>query len=139
MTITIIGSMAFTDQMLEFKAKLEKLNHTVYVSDFATEYAGKSQEQIQQMTIKDKMHKNGLIECCDKIEKSDAVFVLNLEKRGVKNYVGGNTLIEMGYAFILGKKIFMLNPIPEIDLYKSEIEAMFPVILNGDLSLVKLN
>jgi len=62
---------------------------------------------------------------------------LNYDKRGIKNYIGGNTLMEIGFAHVLNKKIFLLNPIPEIPFYKSEIEAVRPVILNGDLSKVK--
>jgi len=63
--------------------------------------------------------------------------VLNYDRKGINNYIGGNTLIEIGYAHILHKKIFLLNPIPEIEFYKSEIEAVRPVILNGDISKIK--
>lgn len=66
---------------------------------------------------------------------SDAILVLNLDKNGVENYIGGNTLIEIGQAYVNDKKIFLLNPIPEIS-YKAEIESMDPVILNSDLSAI---
>ena len=68
---------------------------------------------------------------------SDAILVLNYDKKGIKNYIGGNTLMEIGFAHILNKKIFLLNPIPDIDFYKSEIEATKPIILNGNLSNLK--
>jgi hypothetical protein len=45
-------------------------------------------------------------------------------------------LIELGFAYILKKKIYLLNPIPDIPYYKSEIEAVKPVILNGDLTKI---
>jgi len=54
----------------------------------------------------------------------------------VKNYVGGNTLMEIGFAHILNQKIFMLNPIPEMPYCKSEIEAVKPIIINGDLKKI---
>ena len=44
--------------------------------------------------------------------------------------------MEMGVAFYLHKKIFLLNPIPEIS-YREEILGMKPIIINGDLSLIK--
>jgi hypothetical protein len=66
------------------------------------------------------------------IKNSDAVLVVNMDKKGIENYIGGNTLIEMAFAHVLDKKIFLLNPIPEIS-YKDEIMAMQPVILNGNL------
>ena len=49
-------------------------------------------------------------------------------QNNVKNYVGGNTLMEIGFAHVLNQKIFMLNPIPEMPYCKSEIEAVKPVI-----------
>ena len=62
--------------------------------------------------------------------------VLNHDKNGVANYIGGNSFLEMGFAYVLGKKIFLLNEIPESKLIKQEIVAMQPKILNGDLSKI---
>ena len=39
--------------------------------------------------------------------------------------------------FVLNKKIFLMNPIPEIEYYKSEIEAVKPVILNENLERIR--
>jgi predicted RNA-binding protein with PUA domain len=66
---------------------------------------------------------------------SDAILVLNFDKNGVKNYIGGNTLMEIGFAHVHDKKIFLLNPIPDMP-YKDEIEATDPVVLSGDLSKI---
>ena len=71
------------------------------------------------------------------MQDADAVLVLNLDKNGIKNYVGGNTLMEIGFAHVLNQKIFMYNPIPETTYCKSEIEAVRPVVINGDLSKIK--
>ena len=71
------------------------------------------------------------------IKESDAILVLNYEKSGIKNYIGGNTLMEIGFAHVNGKKIFLLNPPPAEVSYAEEIEAMMDFVLNGDLS--KLN
>jgi hypothetical protein len=70
------------------------------------------------------------------MQGADAVLVLNLDKNGVKNYVGGNTLMEIGFAHVLDQKIFMLNPIPEMPYCKSEIEAVKPIIIGGDLKKI---
>ena len=75
----------------------------------------------------------------DKIANSDAILVVNLEKNGIKNYIGGNTFAEIMLAFYLKKKIFLLNPIPtdeKLSSIKNEIEVVKPIILNGDLSLM---
>ena len=68
-----------------------------------------------------------------KIRESDAILIVNQEKKGVKGYIGGAVFLEMGVAYFLGKKIFLLNQIPEM-AYTDEIRIMKPVILGGDLS-----
>lgn len=70
------------------------------------------------------------------MQGADAILVANFDKNGIKNYIGGNTLMEIGFAHVLNQKIFLLNPIPEIKYYKSEIEAVKPVIINGDLGKI---
>lgn len=72
----------------------------------------------------------------DCIKNSDAILVLNYDKNGVKNYIGGNTLMEMGFAHVNDKKIFLLNAVPEDVSYKDEIRAMTDVVLDGDLNKI---
>ena len=67
-----------------------------------------------------------------KIDRSDAILVLNYDKNGIKNYIGGNSFLEMGKAYDKGIPIYLLNSIPEI-LYKDEIIAMQPIVLHGNL------
>ena len=74
------------------------------------------------------------------IKESDAILVLNLNKKGIENYIGGNTLMEMGFAYGHGKKIFMFNQIPERSErmhYVDEIIETKPIIINGDLNKIK--
>lgn len=71
----------------------------------------------------------------EKIGAADAVLVVNFSKNGIEHYVGGNGLIEMAFAHVLGKRIFLLYPVPQMS-YADEIASMKPVILNGDLSLI---
>ncbi|MBU2576239.1 MAG: hypothetical protein KKF50_00785 [Nanoarchaeota archaeon] len=70
------------------------------------------------------------------IKSSDVILVLNLEKEGIKNYIGGSTLIGMGFAYGHGKKIFLFNKVPERSErihYVDEIVDMKPIILEGNL------
>jgi methionyl-tRNA formyltransferase len=137
MIIAICGSMVFTEKMVDIKNQLENLKHTALISDFAKDYYGKSLEDIEKLAIKDKKEKDAMKEFFKKIKKSDAILVLNYDKKGIKNYIGGNTLIEIGFAYILNKKIFLLNDIPNIDYYKSEIESVKPIIINGNLERIR--
>lgn len=41
--------------------------------------------------------------------------------------------MEISFAHVLNKKIFLLNPVPKIKYYQSKIEAVKPVILNGKI------
>jgi len=69
------------------------------------------------------------------IKEADAILIVNGDKKGIKNYIGGNTFLEMGFAYTMDKKIFLLNPIPDM-AYRDELEAMKPIILDNDLSKI---
>lgn len=71
-----------------------------------------------------------------KILYNDAILVLNLEKKGQPNYIGGATFLEIFKAFELGKKIYLYNPVPE-NIFKDELVAMKPVVINGDISRIR--
>jgi len=70
----------------------------------------------------------------DEVAKGDAVLVINEEKHGVANYIGGNVLMEMAIAFYLKKPIFILNEIPEASSFLEEIKGMMPTVLHGDVT-----
>ena len=128
--------MVFTEQMLKVKKDLEDLGHTVFVSGFSKAYIGKTEKQKEKLTLFHKNNKDAIREFWKKIKKSDAILVLNYTRRGIENYIGGNTLMEVGFAHVLGKKVFLFNPIPDIIYYKSEIEAVKPFVITGDLTKI---
>ena len=137
MKIAICASMVFIEKMLEIKKELEKMGYECFVSGFANSYLGKTENEIEKLKLFHKNARDAIREFWKKIKKSDAILVLNYHRKGVKNYIGGNTLMEIGFAHVLNKKIFLTNPISEIGYYKSEIEAIKPVIINGNLSKIK--
>ncbi len=137
MKIGIIGSMQFSEKMLETRDVLIQYGHSVFVSKFATGMAGKTDEEKEAMKLDQKYNQDAIREFWNLMQGADTVLALNYDKGGIKNYIGGNTLMEIGFAHVLNQKIFLLNPIPEIPYYKTEIEAMRPIIIQGDLSLIK--
>ncbi len=137
MKIGIIGSMQFTEKMLETRDELIKLGHDAFVTDLHKSLVGKTDEEKEKIKLHQKYNMDAIREFWRAMQGADAVLVLNYEKNDIKNYIGGNTLMEIGFAHVLNQKIFLLNPIPEIPYYKTEIEAVKPVIINGDLSLIK--
>ncbi len=122
--------MSFAKEMADTKARLEAIGHSVFaprnLQDFldGTPSSEKKALKIQHDVIRDYFHE---------IQGSDAVLVLNYLKRGIEGYVGANALIEMAFAHVLGKKIYLMNSIPVMD-YSDEIEVMSPAVLNGDIS-----
>jgi nucleoside 2-deoxyribosyltransferase len=135
MKIAVVGSMTVVEKMIEVEKELKEMGHEVILSKFAYEYINLPKEDIEKQTIYDKNNNDGLKELSALIEEVDAILALNYDKKGIKNYVGGNTFLELGYASILEKKIYFMNPIPDM-LYTSELEAMKPVIINEDLSKI---
>ena len=136
MKIGIIGSMQFSEKMIEVREELVRRGHHAFVTKFAGPMVGKTDEEKEVMKIDQKYNKDAIREFWHMMQGADAVLVLNYDKRGIKNYIGGNTLMEIGFAHVLNQKIFLLNPIPDIPFYKTEIEAVKPIIIDGDLSLI---
>lgn len=132
MKVAICGSMSFAKEMLEIKIKLEEKNHIVVVPTNVDQYVSGT------INIENKLEKIelDLIRAYFRaIKKTDAILVINKDKNGIENYVGGNSLIEIAFAHVLNKKIFLLNPVPRIG-YSDEIEAMKPIVINGDLDKI---
>ena len=137
MIIAICSSMAFAQQMINIKKQLESNGHDVHISDFVLDFLGKSEKEKQELNKKNVLEKDAIREFWNKIQKCDAILVLNYDRKGIKNYIGGNTLMEIGFAHVLHKKIFLLHDVPEIPFYKSEIEGVKPTILHDDISKIK--
>jgi hypothetical protein len=136
MRIGIVGSMQFTEKMIEIRDKLRKRKHDAYVTSLATPFIGKTDKEKEKIKLFQKNNKDAIREFWKLMQDGDAILVVNIDKNGITNYIGGNTLMEIGFAHVLNQKIFLWNPIPDIPYYKTEIEAVNPVIINQDLSLI---
>ncbi|MBI3983903.1 hypothetical protein HY346_01250 [Candidatus Microgenomates bacterium] len=137
MRIGVIGSMQYTERLLALRDQLIALGHDAFVTTLASPFVGKSDQEKEAIKLDQKMHKDAIREFWRLMQGADAVLVANYRKHTIDNYIGGNTLMEMGFAHVLNQKIFMLNPIPDIAFYRSEIEAMEPIVINGNLKRIK--
>lgn len=136
MKIAICASMIFAEKMLEVKRQLEKIGHIAFISQFAEGYLGKTEKEKEELAVHDKNEHDAIRKFWEIIKKSDGILVLNYDRKGIRNYIGGNTLMEIGFAHVLNKQIFLMNPIPDIEYYRSEIEAVSPVILDQNLNQI---
>jgi hypothetical protein len=131
MKIAICGSMNFERKILAISDQLEEMGHQITVPFLTKKIIGKKRHD--QLKIEKDLIKYYF----KQIQKNDAILVTNFDKKGIKGYIGGNTLVEIGFAYILNKKIFLLNPIPNIPFYRLEIKTMKPVVLYGSLNKIK--
>lgn len=140
MKIVICASVMFSYEIKEYADKLIKMGHSVEMP-FTTKKILNGELTLEE--YKKEKERNGdgafrkvkedLIKRYYKLIKDgDAILVINLDKNGIRNYIGGNVFLEMGFAYCLDKKIYLLNEIPDMN-YTDEIKAMQPIIIYGSL------
>ena len=119
--------------MVQARDILEKAGHVAQLPKHAEEYASEERSaESQEESAENKIADDLIRDYYNKIAKADAILVVNEAKNRIDNYIGGHVFLEMGFAHVLGKKIYLLNDIPEV-AYKAEIVAMQPVVFNGEL------
>ena len=136
MKIFICCSKHIYNRISPIKETLEKTGHIITLPNSYD--VPMKEEEMKKIGAEE--HKNWKASMLrlqkEKVEKNDALLVLNMEKNGQKNYIGGATFLEIFMAFELGKKIYLFNPITD-SLLKDELLGMGPIIINGNLGLIK--
>ena len=117
--------MKFSGKMSAIKERLEKLGHKVLTPDI--EEISNSNSKSKDAYIKEHMKK---------ISNADAILVVNKTKNGIKNYIGANTFLEMGFAFLKEKKIYTLNKLPNQKYIKDELSAFKPIVLGNNFEII---
>ncbi len=142
MKISIVGSLDFAQEMKEIAEKLLGLGFEVDLPPTAKMILENKISSEQIKTEKEAgvfsqrvVESDAIRRYWNIMQNSNAVLVVNFDKKGIKGYIGGNSFLEMGFAHVLNKKIYLLNDIPDMG-YKDEIEAMQPIILNGELNKI---
>ncbi len=142
MKIYVLGSSHFMVHMVKCSEELRELGLDGWIHpDYEAFVRGEKKHIVHKWQNGEhaavKREQNYLKQHYEHILESDAVLIVNDDKNGVKNYIGGNVLIEIGQAYVNNKKIFFLNGMPEKSTYLDEIESMDPVCLHGDLKNIK--
>lgn len=132
MRIVICGSMAFSEEMLEVGSELKDMGHEVFLPKNAKKYANEGVDEEFSGLVEEKVDHDLIKTFFEEIGESDAVLVVNPEKKGIPNYIGGNSFLEMAFAHVQDKEIYLLHDIPDMS-YTDEIVAMDPTCLNGSL------
>jgi hypothetical protein len=138
MKIIIGGSMAFAVEQLKVKKELENLGHQVDITPDLNHYINSPkiknsfEEELNLCLKSDVMRK-----FFNKISENDAFLVCNYDKNNIKGYLGISVLMELGVAYHLNKKIYLLNDFDRSQGYGLEVAIISPEILNGDLSKIE--
>lgn len=138
-TITICSSANFYRQAVDIQEILSKQGFEVIVPATATKMKKSGDFDVTHYKTwfanPGDYHKKAELmrEHFSEVEKADAILVLNYEKHGKQNYIGGNVLMEMSLAFYLNIPIFIINEIPEDSAFEEEIKGFEPVVLHGKI------
>lgn len=116
MKVVICASNTFYNEAKEWEKKLTKLGYTIIKT---IEFIGEDNLEAYKKTHT--KHYCKIVDC-------DFLFILNLDKKGIKNYIGPSVFAEIAFAIglnvSLGKniKIYCLNSLPENLSYSEELE-----------------
>ena len=72
------------------------------------------------------------------VENCDVLFIINHSHREIKDYIGGNSFMEMVIAFYLKKPIYLLNDIPEGMTYTEEVKSLYPTVVHSMSNFLKI-
>lgn len=125
--------MKLKDKMFEIEQKLKDLGFNVLLPNVGETNDYSTMTEADQYEFKNRM----IIDHLDKIRQGDAVLIVNDKLKDTDNYIGANSFLEIGFAFSLGKKIFLLNNLPE-QPNRVEIGGMLPVCLDGDVGAISI-
>ncbi len=139
MKILIHASLDFKQAMIDAQKYIESNSMHKVVLPELTRYQDIRDVQGDDETftnIKNRLTKENF----KNVESSDILLILNYSHRGIKNYIGGNSFMEMVVASFLNKPIYLLNDIPENMTFTEEIKALYPMVvkdLTNFLNIVK--
>lgn len=123
MKILISSSMRFQDDFLKTAKQLNNFGFEAIVPDVDAGYTKRQYIDRHLARLKD----------------SDALLVTNYRDDSGYGYVGASGFIEVGWAFALGKKIYLLHDINPTSPYAEDLDAVVTKVLNGDLTQLQNN
>lgn len=136
MKIVVCGSMTASKEMVAAEKKLIKMGHKVVLPEFTHNYAiMDTLNKMHTESARNKVKYDLIRGYFSIIKNGDAILVINIDRKGIKGYIGGNSFLEMGFAYVLNKPIYLLHGVPDMG-YRDELEAMNPIILNDDYSKI---
>lgn len=130
--------MSFYKELVEIEKQLISKGFTVHIPVSAQIMKKQNDFEVSHFKGVQTHAQKGqfVLQNFQKIADSDAILVINNEKNGVKGYIGANVLMEIGLAFYLKKKIYILNPIEDNAPYKEELLTFEVEFINKELNKI---
>jgi non-canonical (house-cleaning) NTP pyrophosphatase len=117
MKITVCGSTLSDELIQSIQSYFSDNGHDVVVSD------------------NNRAAKASINTCVEAINVSDAILVINEKDGSSERDMSATTFMAIAHAYTQGLEIFVLNPVAD-QKYAEEIDAMQPIILNGNLNAI---
>ena len=137
--IAICGSMTAWREMVDAAYMLRERGYEVLLPEGTEEFAsGARSEEAPGESVANKQNGDLIRAYYEEIKMSDAVLIVNVPKHGRDGYIGGNVFLEFAFGHVLGKSVYLLYDFDHESAYADEMEAMRPVILDGDFSLITI-
>lgn len=132
-TITICSSMMFYPEVLKIGKKLENMGWNVEYpeSSLIMKQRNNFNPTTYKKTVTAKDKGKFIMNHFRKELNSNAILVVNKTKNGVRGYIGGNVLMEIGIAFQAKIKIYLLYSYPKSHQFFDELSAINPTVLHG--------
>jgi hypothetical protein len=119
MKILISSSMKFKDKFIETKKELESMGFDVELPEYTSPHSTKREHIDKHL---------------EKLKKCDALLLTNYIDDTGYGYVGASGFIEVGWAFALGKYIYLLNMTNPNSPYTEDLDAVVYHVIDGDLN-----
>jgi len=124
--VVLCGSMSVYPEILEEQWMLQEREVRTVVpapeDSVVSELDGKAFE-----TFKRRVAREHLIKIRD--PRTVAILAVNCDRYQIRDYIGPNTFAEIAVAFVQGKRIYLLQGIPE--MYADELRAWGVIPLHG--------
>lgn len=129
--ITISGSIANLTKIISLSDELAKNFH---FQIFTPKDADNILQEMEVTDFEPIYRKSQAIQIyLNFIKQSDILLVANFDKGVKENYIGTGVLTEMSFAYALNKPIYIYNVVPDYLLYREDILALNPIVLNRNV------
>ena len=115
--IAFIGSVSFLEAMSEFAGQLEALGAEVRLPQPDDRITGNNSQSLAAVREQNQFN-------AQRLEWADVAVIVNEPKHGRPEYIGPNSLIDMGAAFVLNKPMYTRYPVSDDSPYALEVAAL---------------